>query len=160
MTMSFLGIPVDGDIIRHEDQAAQRPLEELRPVLQSVLDDELVTAFGWLQYTPYFNDGDPCVFTVHGTWFRTTADSDDLSLHDLALDCHPVLADRRWNSQEQRADDIELAPDTAALRAKCKALEAAVEGGAFHQVLLEAFGDHAEITVRRDGITVGLHKHD
>src|SRR4051794_30400356 len=26
---------------------------------------DIVESFGWTQYTPYFNDGDECVFGVH-----------------------------------------------------------------------------------------------
>ncbi len=35
---------------------ASKSLFEAHPELES---------FGWTQYTPYFNDGQPCVFSVH-----------------------------------------------------------------------------------------------
>lgn len=41
-----------------------------------------------------------------------------------------------------------------------KTLEKAVEGGEFDHVLFELFGDHAAVTVRRDGIEVESYDHD
>ena len=35
-----------------------------------------VTAVGWTQYTPHFNDGDPCVFRVHEFYATTKTDMD------------------------------------------------------------------------------------
>lgn len=63
---NFLGIPVTGEIRGADRRVPQRPLEELAPLMQAVLDDPAITWFAWTQYTPYFNDGDPCVFSVSG----------------------------------------------------------------------------------------------
>ncbi|MEU5976308.1 hypothetical protein [Streptomyces sp. NPDC047315] len=50
-------------------------------------------------------------------------------------------------------------PDEARYQ-RCKELEGAIEGGQFEHVLLDAFGDHARVTVRRDGIQVESYSHD
>jgi hypothetical protein len=159
MTTSFLGIPIDGDIVRAERKVQQRPLEEFSPLLQAVLDDPQVTEFGWRQCTPYFNDGEPCVFGAHGAWVRTAGD-EDADRDDLDVGVHVTLGPRLWNPGAGRYVDVERAPEKAALYGRCKELASAVEGGAFDDVLLEAFGDHADITVRRDGITVEFYEHD
>lgn len=171
-TTSFLGIPVDGDIVRPDRRVKQRPLGEFTPLVQAVLDDQFVTEFGWRQYTPYFNDGDPCVFGAHGLWVRTVVDSgsrdgsdrdgedEDADRDQLDLDYHPTLSPRRWNEKAARFEDVELAPQKAASYARCKALADAIDSGAFDEVLLEAFGDHADIAVKRDGITVEFYEHD
>lgn len=31
-----------------------------------MLEFPIVTELGWTQYTPYFNDGDECIFSFHG----------------------------------------------------------------------------------------------
>lgn len=31
----------------------------------------------WRQYTPYFNDGDPCVFSVHDLYWTSVAEPDE-----------------------------------------------------------------------------------
>lgn len=48
---------------------------ELKKVFQEgaqKLFDDLpeLESFSWTQYTPYFNDGDPCEFDVHTSWPR------------------------------------------------------------------------------------------
>lgn len=63
---NFLGIPITGDIQRGSQRVPQKPLEELAPLMQALLDDPSIAWFGWRQYTPYFNDGEPCEFNVHG----------------------------------------------------------------------------------------------
>jgi len=159
-TRNFLGIPVDGDITRAEPRTRQRPLEDFSPLLQAVLDDPLVTEFGWRQFTPYFNDGDPCVFGAGSVWVRTCDDGEDADRDALDVEYHATLSPRRWNAKAVRYEDIERAPEKAALYVHCEALADAVESGAFDEVLLEAFGDHADITVKRDGITVEFYEHD
>lgn len=158
-TRTFLGIPVDGDIIAAEKRTAQRPLKELTPIVQAVLDDPHVVEFGWRQYTPYFNDGDPCVFGAHGTWLRTDADDPDADSEDLDIEFgHPILNDHHYEGNERVQGELE--PWRAELKRKADALGSAIDGGAFDDVLLEAFGDHAEVTVKRDGITVDQYSHD
>lgn len=162
---NFLGIPVQGDITRGSDRVEQKPIEELQPVLQAVLDDPTIVEFGWRQYTPYFNDGEPCTFSAHGTWVRTDADK-DADEDELEMWGHRTLgkvttewAENPENGRREKSGETYEGPDRARYD-RCKALESAVEGGAFEHVLLDAFGDHANITVRRDGIQVEFYEHD
>jgi hypothetical protein len=167
---SFLGIPVHGDINPGETRMKQRPLKEFRPILQAVLDDPTIVEFGWQQYTPYFNDGEPCTFSANGTWVRTDADMDVDDDYELELDGkHRSLGDEpyvkvptdgvgssngwKWEKGPYEGSDEDRYD-------RCQALRKAVEGSAFEHVLLTAFGDHAQITVRRDGIQVDSYDHD
>lgn len=132
MTNSFLGIPIEGDITRGERRAQQRPLEEFAPLLQAVLDDQRVTEFGWYQYTPYFNDGEPCIFRVYGSWFRTDED-EDADKDELDASYHRSLG-RRWTGHSY--EDAQLTPERAELAAKIRALGDAVDSGGFADYLL------------------------
>lgn len=162
-TTNFLGIPVSGDITRGSTRVEQRPLEELSPILQAVLDDPTITEFGWTQYTPYFNDGDPCEFGVHTCWFRTEDDDPDADRWNLEVgSSHPTLGGRgyRYSQASGKYEDTPYEGPDEARYDRCLGLARAVEGGAFENVLLEAFGDHAEVTVRRAGIQVDFYDHD
>jgi hypothetical protein len=145
---NFLGIEVKGDITRGDKRTAQRPLSDLEPLIRAVLDDPTIKAFGWTQYTPYYSDGEPCTFGVQTPWFLTTADPepDDVDkLYDYEIHIysdHPSLG--RAGERFRRV----------------QALSEAIDGGAFEYVLLEAFGDHAEVIVRASGITVDYYSHD
>ncbi|MGR6922619.1 hypothetical protein ACU635_50910 [[Actinomadura] parvosata] len=163
-TKSFLGIPVVGDINEGGKRPKQRPIEDLAPLMQAVLDDPTIVEFGWTQYTPYFNDGDPCVFGVRGEiWVRTVTDQDVDDKYELEVSRyggHPSLGERgrTWSGSTYVEKPYE-GPDEARYD-RCLALNDAIEGGEFLDVLLDAFGDHAEITVRKDGIQVEFYQHD
>ena len=164
---NFLGIPVQGNINEGSKRQAQKPIEELEPLIRAVLDDPTMKAFGWRQYTPYFNDGEPCVFSVHQPWFLTDADPDpddveDNYQYELSSwsDGHPSLGQvkTQWSGTEVVSADY-TGPDRARYD-RVKALSDAIEGGEFEDVLLEAFGDHAEVRVTAAGITVDTYEHD
>lgn len=156
MTDSFLGIPVTGDIIHGSPSVPQRPLEEFTPLIQAVLDDENIAAFGWRQYTPYFNDGEPCVFGASSLWAapkgRDRSEDEDEYESKFHLEWGEIWGGYR--SEEPISAELQ------ASRELLIPLSTAIERGEFDNVLLEAFGDHAEITVRRDGITVETYSHD
>ncbi|MFF5790231.1 hypothetical protein ACFY8P_35325 [Streptomyces sp. NPDC012693] len=166
MTTNFLGIPIQGDITRGANRVDQKPIDEFQPVLQAMLDDPTIVEFGWRQYTPYFNDGEPCEFSAQGTWVRTTAD-EDVDEYQLEMWGHASVGKvtTEWGDVDPETNRrIALSttyegPDRARYD-RCKALEAAIEAGHFEHVLLDAFGDHANITVRRDGIEVEFYDHD
>lgn len=174
-TPSFLGIPIEGDISRGMKKEKQRPLSELEPLLRAVLDDELIHSFGWNQYTPYFNDGEPCVFRVGETWFKTIhdvksddGDEDDYEGRDkysVTYSTHPTLGrrDYDWNNTRdgQRLKEWKSYEGSHEQTwMNCHALAEAVDSEAFDDVLLEAFGDHADIEITRDGIKVDTYEHD
>lgn len=161
---NFLGIPVHGDITSARSRTEQKPLEELAPLLQAVLDDPTIHSFGWDQHTPYFNDGDPCVFSTGDCWFRTVeqAENEELEDWELEIGSNEALGEvpYRYNRETGKYEDLAYeGPDEARYR-RCKALAGAISGYAFEDALLEAFGDHAQITVRRDRIDVEFYEHD
>lgn len=168
-TKNFLGIPIDGDITPGAGRAEQQPIEDFAPILQAVLDDPTVVEFGWRQCTPYFNDGEPCEFSAYGVWVRTTADSEDLDDDGLDVDYgHPSLGEMTGGAwvddpenpgRRKKVGERYEGPDLARFE-RAKALGRAVDGGHFLNVLLDAFGDHARVTVRGDGIQVDFYEHD
>ncbi|MGP4084148.1 hypothetical protein [Streptomyces sp. KR55] len=168
---NFLGIPVQGDITHGATRKEQKPIEELQPILQAVLDDPTIVEFGWRQYTPYFNDGEPCTFSVYGLWVRTEDDQDvvdDDDDYELELDgTHRSLGDEPYRKVPTNENGSgwkwEKGPYEGPDKARydrCHALWHALESGAFDNVLLDTFGDHARVTVRRDGIEVEFYQHD
>jgi hypothetical protein len=142
---NFLGIPVEGDITKsYRKSVPQRPIEEFGPILQKALVAPGLEAIRWRQYTPYFNDGDPCEFSIHGASFKFEDSAEDGGEYEDGFEDAWSLG---YNKDPRFTQDL-------------ADVEAAVEGGAFYDVLLEAFGDHAEITVTKDKIDVEFYEHD
>lgn len=162
---SFLGVAVVGDIQQAHRGVAQKPIEDLAPLFQAVLDDPLIAEFGWQQYTPYYNDGEACEFTISTPWFRTTQDDTASDEDDLQVDLeHPTLGlvEGHYQGAYPHVEFVQTGytgHHEATLLA-CKALSAAIASGAFDTVLQENFGDHASVTVRRDGIDVETYEHE
>ena len=106
---------------------------------------------GWTQYTPYFNDGDPCVFSVGDFYFQTKTEAEDEDAPDFESDMYEYescgIKDKK-------------------LKASCQAFQSQMNSLG-DDVFLTCFGDHSQIVISRpknDGdepiITVNEHEHD
>lgn len=167
--MTFSGLPINGSISYGSEKMAQRTQEEFAAILQPVLDDPTIAWVSWLQYTPYFNDGDPCVFNTHACQMGLKGESDIREADDYdRYDEFPGWADetRRQFGERARSEKSYqrtgkyTGPDEARYD-RCDALAKAVMGGEFDDVLLKAFGDHAEVTIiPKVGIDVESWSHD
>ena len=162
---SFLGIPVHGDIHQSREMPDQLPLEELAPLIQAVLDDPHTVEFGWRQYTPYFNDGEPCIFSAGHLWVRTDGDEEGVHQDELQLDDYEssCLRPKQWVSGGHVGGHYELRKRETwqtALWDKATLLHQAIARGSFDAVLLKEFGDHAEIAIRRSGIEIDFLDHE
>jgi hypothetical protein len=125
-----------------KEEMCERFKEELRTAFKTVFAEyPNVTRLVWTQYTPYFNDGDPCVFSVNdlNVFDETCAESDDDDddYYDgvyvgwgEGAERYPLL--KNIGDSLSRADDL----------------------------LLEMFGDHCKITVTPEGIDVEEYDHD
>jgi hypothetical protein len=73
------------------NEAKTKLIESVRADLQqefAILSDQIgVKAVAWTQYTPYFNDGDACEFSVNGKQFSfVTLDEYDALLNKCRLE--------------------------------------------------------------------------
>jgi hypothetical protein len=107
-----------------------------------------VEAVRWTQYTPYFDDGDPCVFSVNDPEVRlaggteaTPDDEDDEDDEEIG----------QWRSAWDLGYDSETKSKdfTAVLCADLKSLSGLF--AEIEDVLLEIFDDHVRVTIGRDG---------
>jgi hypothetical protein len=120
---------VDARVERESRAALAEAFEKL------FADHPRLAAVRWAQYTPHFNDGDACEFSIYDAYVRLEGEDADDHEYD-------------WRSS---ADDG---------RAEQEAASALVQG-APERAMLAAFGDHAEITATRDGtFDVEGYDHD
>jgi hypothetical protein len=177
---NLIGIPIEGSITGiGERRTQQLPIEDLQPLLQAVNDDPGIHSFGWRQYTPYYNDGEQCVFSVGNAWFL--AQEDVWDAEDRALRAEDYY---RWEEEhsfsgrrgfaekysESTYDEAKrryLAWETPNPRFdkersdRCQALAETLWSGQFDLALLAKFGDHAIVTIiNRDKITVEFYEHE
>ncbi len=127
-----------------------------------------ITGVVWTQYTPYFNDGDTCEFSVNEPTF-TNAPLDELS--DIRWGEYEGETEGVWatdNVAHVLTTDREYYKETADLIrasggvdvASCTLFDAAVTSSEMEQVMHAMFGDHVKVIATRDGFEVEEYEHD
>lgn len=138
----FAGRTIEGDVSMGDAPKEQHADELLVKALDELLAVEGVEAVRWRQYTPYFNDGDPCVFSAHGVSVKLIDAPEDAGdygdgfqgIYELEKD-HPA-------------------------RKPLETFHSIVDGGHHDGLLIKQFGDHAEITATKEKFVVDFYKHD
>lgn len=103
-----------------------------------------LVAVRWEQYTPYFNDGEPCHFGVNSPYVKMKDTEEDAGDYEDGFEYVST-----WSLEDK--------PES--LRNAYKAVDELFK-------LLDndtaeaAFGDHSQITATRDGFTVDECNHD
>jgi hypothetical protein len=141
-----------------------------------------VGCFKWSQYTPYFNDGEPCEFGKHDVWIFTPKDmkngdmryeegsaefyggygeTDTLSKTLYRHDRGHVTSGH-WLSKEKLESeyeafenpnfDPEYGEPYTAIHDLCDLID--------EDTALALFGDHVEVIVTADGVSVEEYDHD
>ena len=127
-------------------QLKKKAQESVRPALREAFEELTavipgLTAVRWQQYTPHFNDGEPCEFGLHGLYINLgAADGGD---YDDGFE------DAEWGEPA----GITSAGKTL-LKSFCKSL------GDIETLLQMAFDDHAQVTLNRESIEVEEYEHD
>lgn len=105
-------------------------------------------SFSWEQYTPYFNDGEECIFGVRADDVNVTFEGKDLEYVSV------------WKG-EAVGDGVEDVEDQEALT---KAVEDIGKVTRFlmtnEEIAQDAFGDHCRVVVHRNGVDVEHSDHD
>lgn len=154
MTDTVFGLPLSGDISYYNERISleQYPIEQLQPYIQAMLDDPEVAKFGWIQYTPYFNDGEACVFGVHGCFVLTNEDVAKLK------------EDNEYDGEYFSHWDYEVRSYAYGDEPKSPQhhidFSDAIGSGHFFQALEHTFGDPAEVVITKEGITVEAYDHE
>lgn len=127
-----------------------------------------ITAFKWAQYTPYFNDGDPCEFRVNAPTF-TNAPLDELdevsSYGEYEGETEGVWATDtvRWvleSDSEYNKDSKHLLQASNVDVDSCEKMSGMIQCDEMEEVMLDMFGDHVEIVATRNGFDVEEYDHD
>lgn len=134
-----------------------------------------VEVLTWNQYTPYFNDGEECVFSVNDLYaVRSKEELDEVRHPEEVPDIFPrAPSDWEWANKDKYDDVAKNIEEWEALPLELQR-ESLTRGAEldkdvdklsnFLQSLDEhlkvMFGDHVEILVTREGIEVRDHDHE
>lgn len=152
--------------IKEKKEELQRIMKEegeaaLKDAFKEIFADGSVKKIYWRQYTPYFNDGDACVF----------------SYHEMQVDFGPEVGgsysdydeDDPWTWWEAWSLRHELRENTGEVDPKLvsvpietlgKVIELDATLSENEDLLLSVFGDHVEVRVTPTEITSEFYSHD
>lgn len=136
------------------DEAAALAKKELGPALQNFLaENPTLVGLTWRQYTPGFNDGDPCVFTLTDVEFLplSVCAKEEVDLEDA--DAIEDMFDEEeaytlW-SLKNSVEEKEFVIPKETLEAAEQISDMISEAS---DILEEVFGNGAKITVTKHGL--------
>lgn len=172
-THNLHGRPIYGDISHYGEKkpVKQWPTEKFLEQLDALLAHPEVESVRWTQYTPYFNDGDPCEFSTHELYLKLVGD-DDSGENEDGFRTSFDLGDwpegyydthSRWDKSKLPFDPVDYIPNFEAADPKSiiAAFETVGKSMAHYEAKFrEVFGDPARVTATRGGFDVEHYDHD
>jgi hypothetical protein len=161
--MTFIDLPITGDKQTGHQGKEQHDRAELTEAFKALFDNPSIHGLRWTQYTPHFNDGDACIFSVNEYgWRIAPTDTPDEYL-DGEDDETGRFTDLFGGHKYSRNDGKWIAEtivgsDRAA--ADVLRLRGLMVGGHHDNSLIDLFGDHAEVGATRDGFVIDYFTHD
>lgn len=158
---TFMGIPIEGDTTGYGryERDAQEPIENLYPHIRRAFDNG-VKAIKWAQYTPYFNDGEPCEF----------------SIYDHYVTSDPRIANLWVNNNNYDEDTDDYFDFEEYIPPSARSIERwgndhpdqltredhgiPVNEERFEDALRSAFGDHTEIVITPERVIQFEYEHE
>lgn len=127
----------------YDTKLSEEGEDALKEVFKEFFDaNPKAAAVSWRQYTPYFNDGDPCYFRVGEMSLHLHEDEEDEDYDpDGGYDTYGL----------SKSDDPELKKMSEAFDKLTELPE---------EVLEYVFGDHVTITATAEGFKVSEYDHD
>ncbi len=173
---NFLGIPIEGDINKGDSRVKQEDPALLQAKIQELVDHPGFEAMRWTGYTPFFNDGDPCVFHIYEVYFRfvgmTPRTEDELDGYEeedgfytataggYIPEDNPGRAIFGVPNGWRLTDGWKVEPTDKGLIKLAYETSKMITSGAHYHFLLDSFGDHAKITLTPEKIEVEYYEHE
>jgi hypothetical protein len=139
----------------------------LKEMVSEIFEDYPdLESFGWRQYTPYFNDGDICEFSVNNDHYSILLNGQNDDSEDEGWDCSkcgrnydsdtlfcPKDATAKPTEEKPKLSDAEATVASKLISAMLQNFDDAM--------MLDLYGDHVTVTIHRDGsATKEEYEHD
>lgn len=120
----------------------------------------------WTQYSPYFNDGEACEFSVNEAYFSNVKDVDELTYGEYDGEDETIWS---TNNPVQHMNTMSAWDKETSVKVQATAglnVESIQEfmdilnSSEMEEIFEVMFGDHVRVTLTREGIEVDEHSHD
>jgi hypothetical protein len=123
-----------------------------------------INAVIWTQYTPYFNDGEACLFSVNDPSFTNASgeDLDDINYGEYEGDNVNiwVFEDVKWNVNSYKEKYDSIITSGGIDIDSCQFLESAIKSSEMEDIMETMFGEHSRIVATREGFDIEEYDHD
>lgn len=129
--------------------------KDFAPMLKPLFDKSngKIKSIGWTQYTPYFNDGDECTFSVNTDYSLQINGEDCDEIESLDWRIKYYLKNGEYSEDKTDDWDIELFNIVEEFKKLIQSID--------DEFLKDLFGDHVLVTVHDDGrIETEEYEHD
>lgn len=151
--------------------------EEQKKVAQTAFHDgaktlferygDIVAEISWTQYTPYFNDGEPCVFRASTDYAAIISVEEKASVEEGSHPHYDSLRDLRYDEGgatfSKYSADSKVSEKYGQIDPRYVEALGAINlflGTWDEQSLEDLFGDHAQVIMTRDGVDVEEYDHE
>jgi hypothetical protein len=168
---TFAGLPIAGEANKSRRGAVhQKSLEEFQTLVMETLNAPGIEALRFRPYTPYFNDGEPCEFAVHGEDGFVKPMGGDENAGDYE-DGFIGTWDVELKGGEETTYSYDYATRHGAYTPTGKVFERhpsfeqiekfkEIFKGCYDDVIYDLFGDHCQVTISPSGIVIDEYEHD
>lgn len=149
------------DFTKAQEEIRVKLEAELKKTFKAFFEETGVTAVIWSQYSPYFNDGDECVFSVHAPVF-TNAPLDDLE-NVSAWGEYEGEDESVWLYGEDvygYDDPAEGAVVPQEIIPALDALSKLIQNSALEDIFKALFNNHVKVTATAEGFATEEYSHD
>lgn len=158
------------EINKQKEELVSQLRKDFAPALKPLFEKSngKITSLGWTQYTPYFNDGDECIFSVNTDLdYGIKVNNEDLDSSEFFKNNTYVLS-RYLRKDGSYEEWIKRYPkdtlNTETMKEELYLYNILLE---FQDILesiddeffKDLFGDHVEVTIFADG-TVSTEEYD
>jgi hypothetical protein len=155
-------------ILREKQEEIKKLKEEMLEASNKIFTDLTKTifedhpkleSFGWSQYTPYFNDGETCTFSANTDYIYINGESIDESdwINETKITNYGT-----WNREKREYEGRTELPNLDYDKDLVSASDEIREflSNFDEDFFMSQFGDHAEITITAEGVSVDEYEHD
>ncbi len=146
----------------------EKARNEMKEAAQNVVKDgtkeifntygDIIHSFGWRQYTPYFNDGDSCEFSMHELFVIAHADLDEYEDHgDWVYEGSPSFMSYSYGSEVSRITGDQADDRYIEAKQACESIYSALATG---DLAKDVFGDHVKVIFTPEGVDVEDYQHE
>lgn len=136
---------------------------EFKNIISKIFEQApALNAIVWIQYTPYFNDGEQCLFNVHSPNFTNAEKEEDLDCiywGEYSGDNKSIMC---LNGDENLKyfNDKELEFAKKIKFEDCIKLSDIMTSNEMENVMLSMFGNHVRVIATRNGFAISEFDHD